>query len=193
MTSRLEIKPRSAFVTIDADPSLRERYRARFEGPAPQVDVRNGTVAVAYDRRLRPFFPRRRGAEITVDPSVPWDVEVRGGVSSLRADFSRVDLESLEIGGGISKSALRLGKPAGSVVVRVKGGASDLRIHRPAGVPVRLRVRGGASRVALDEQRLGAVGGEARLVSADDAGAPDRYTIEIDGGASKLTVDTDAA
>ena len=77
------------------------------------------------------------------------------------------------------------------MVVHIQGGASDLRIHRPAGVPVQLRVRGGASRVTLDEQRLGAVGGELRLATPDEAARTDLYQIEIDGGASRLTVDAD--
>jgi hypothetical protein len=180
MTSRLELTPRSAEITLTSDPSLHKRYRARFEGQAPRVDV-----------RLPPCARRGRGAEIAVDPSVPWEVDVRGGVSRLSGDLTPVELGSLEIDGGVSKSALRLGRPTGRVVVRIRGGVSDLSIHRPADVPVRLRVRGGASRISLDEQRLGAAGGEVRLASLTDVGTADRYEIEIHGGASKLTVATD--
>ena len=37
-----------------------------------------------------------------------------------------------------------LPRPAGMVPVRIRGGAAQVRIRRPAGVPVRLRVgRGG--------------------------------------------------
>ena len=118
MTSRLELTPRSADITIHADPSLRERYRARFEGPAPRVDVVNGTVAIAYDRRFHPLTGRRRGAEIVIDPSVGWEVEVRGGVSRLEGDLTGVELESLEIAGGVSKSTLSLGRPAWSSTSR---------------------------------------------------------------------------
>jgi hypothetical protein len=191
MTSRLELTPRSAEITLTSDPSLHKRYRARFEGQAPRVDVRNGTVAIAYDRPFPLFARRGRGAEIAVDPSVPWEVDVRGGVSRLSGDLTPVELGSLEIDGGVSKSALRLGRPTGRVVVRIRGGVSDLSIHRPADVPVRLRVRGGASRISLDEQRLGAAGGEVRLASLTDVGTDDRYEVEIHGGASKLTVATD--
>jgi hypothetical protein len=58
---------------------------------------------------------------------------------------------------------------------------------------VQLRVRGGATSIALDAQRLGAVGRGLRPASADGGEAAARYVIEIHGGASKLTVDTDAA
>lgn len=193
MPSRLEITPRSADITIVSDASLGTRYRASFAGPPPKVDVRNGTVAIDYHRRFHPFAGRGRGAEIAVDPSVPWEVDVRGGVSRLTGDLTGVELGSLEIDGGVSKSALRLGKPDGCVLVRIRGGVSELSIHRPAGVPVQLRVRGGATSIALDDQRLGAVGRGLRLASADGGEAAGRYVIEIHGGASKLTVDTDAA
>ena len=47
----------------------------------------------------------------------------------------------------------------------------------------------GVSKLAFDEQRFGAVGGETHLQTPDYEGAADRYDIEVSGGASKLTVD----
>lgn len=193
MTNRLEITPRSADITIVSDAALGTRYRASFAGRPPKVDVRNGTVAIDYHRRFHPFAGRGLSAEIAVDPSVPWEVDVQGGVSRLTGDLTGVELGSLEIDGGVSKSALRLGKPDGCVLLRIRGGVSEVSIHRPAGVPVQLRVKGGATSIALDDQRLGAVGRGLRLASADGGEAAGRYVIEIHGGASRLTVDTDAA
>jgi hypothetical protein len=78
--------------------------------------------------------------------------DVRGGVSGLTGDLTGVELGSLEIDGGVSKPALRLGKAR-----RVRA--------RPGPSPGERRRRGSAG----------------------------RYVIEIHGGASKLTLDTDAA
>ena len=44
--------------------------------------------------------------------------------------------------------------------------------------------------MALDGQRLGAIGGETRLESPDYAGATDRYEIIITGGANNVAVGT---
>ena len=91
--------------------------------------------------------------------------------------------------GGVSRVDLQLPRPAGTVRVRVSGGASQLRIRRPSGVAARIQIGGGASKLALDDQGFGAVGGPVRLESPDYSAAADRYDIEIDGGASKITIE----
>jgi hypothetical protein len=63
-------------------------------------------------------------------------------------------------------------------------------VHRPEGVAVRIRVGRGVSKLAFDEQRFGAIGGETRLQTNDYDGATDRYDVEVTGGASKLSIDT---
>jgi hypothetical protein len=49
-------------------------------------------------------------------------------------------------------------------------------------------VGGGASKLALDDQRLGAVGGETILESGSYTGATDRYEITVSGGADNVSV-----
>jgi len=73
------------------------------------------------------------------------------------------------------------------VHVRFEGGASKVTLLHPQVAAV-LRVAGGASRLAFDGQRYGAVGGETRLESPGAGDAADRYEIEVGGGASELTV-----
>jgi hypothetical protein len=83
-----------------------------------------------------------------------------------------------------------LPRPSGTVSVRVSGGASDVSIHRPEGVAAGIRVGRGVSKLAFDEQRFGAIGGETRLQTIDYDGAADRYDLEVTGGASELSIDT---
>ena len=53
-------------------------YRARFEGAAPQVRVRDRQVIVQY--RGMPFDWRKRTGTMALDPSsTPWPIEVVGG------------------------------------------------------------------------------------------------------------------
>jgi hypothetical protein len=61
-------------------------------------------------------------------------------------------------------------------------------IRRPAGVEARLSVKGGFSKLTFDEQSFDAVGGTVRLQSPGYDGAPDRYEIEISGGASEIAI-----
>src|SRR5207245_8000742 len=47
-----------------------------------------------------------------------------------------------------------------------------------------------ASRLTLDTMQLGSVGGETRWETPDFGAAPDRYDVEIGGGAHRMTFET---
>jgi hypothetical protein len=189
MYGHLQFARGAANVTIDAGAAMEDLYRARFDGPLPEVHARDGAVTIRYPRTFHPFDWRKRAAEVTLNASIPWQIEFRGGLSRLDADLSVLELGSFEIVGGASGIELTLPKPSGTVSVRVSGGASDVTVHRPASVAARVSVGRGASKLAFDDQRFGAIGGETRLQTPDYQSAADRYDIEVSGGASKLTVD----
>jgi hypothetical protein len=159
--------------------------------PAPSVTVDGGTVTVRYPRfgergGLRPWA--RRGGDVTLNQDLAWHIEVQGGVANLDADLRALRLEALDLGQGASQVELRLPRPGGVVPVTIHGGASHVRIRRPAGVPVRLHVGHGTANLRFDDQQWGAVGGELRLATGEAAQAPDRYEIEIGSGAADLEI-----
>lgn len=145
--------------------------------------MEDGAVRVEYPRTWR-----RNSADIVLNAAVPWQVEVRGGASDIKADLSGLRLESFEIDGGASNVELTLPEPSGIVSIRIEGGANNLKVHRPGGVAARVRVEGGVSELALDDQRLGVVGGEVSLDGHDYANATNRYEVVVTGGASNLSV-----
>jgi len=59
-----------------------------------------------------------------------------------------------------SQVEVRLPRPKDATRVRIGGGASDVELIRPAGVPVRVHIGGGVSKLAIDEFRLGSAGGK---------------------------------
>jgi DNA-binding MarR family transcriptional regulator len=85
---RLEFRHGAARVTLSADPDMRELYRAEFEGSPPDIRVDGGTVSVQYARRFRAFDWRRVAVHITLNGSIPWSVEVHGGLAQMEADLS---------------------------------------------------------------------------------------------------------
>jgi hypothetical protein len=189
-SGRLQFVRGAANVVLRVDSSIDDLYRARFDGPPPEVHARDGAVTIRYPRTFHPFDWRRRTAEVTLNPAIPWQIEFHGGLSGLDADLSVLELGSFEVTGGASGVAVTLPRPSGTVSVRVTGGASDVTIHRPEGVAARIRVGRGVSELAFDEQRFGAIGGETRLQTPGYDGAADRYDVEVAGGASKLSVGT---
>jgi hypothetical protein len=68
------------------------------------------------------------------------------------------------------------------VPVHIRGGASQVRIRQPAGVPVQLRVGSGVADLRFDEQEWGAVGGGLRLATPEATQVPDRFEIQIASG-----------
>jgi hypothetical protein len=166
-----------------------------FGGRVPDVRVEaDGHLRIAYRRSFRDLTFDWRGidADVALAPGLPWDVLVRGGVSGLDADLRGVRLGALEIAGGASDARLHLDRPGGHVRVLVLGGLDQLRLVRPADVPVRVIVHGGASALAVDTLRLGSVGGPFEYQTPGFTDASDRYVIEIQGGVSSLEVSPDA-
>jgi len=189
-TNRLTFPHGVANLTIRVDASMAETYRGEFYGPKPRVTEADGVIDVDYPR-FNPLIWGRTAADITVSPSVAWFIDIRDGVSRWDGDLRQVAIAGIDVRGGVNRVELQLPRPAGTVRVRVSGGASHMTLRRPTGVPARIHIGGGASKLALDDQGFGAVGGPVRLESPDYAHAADRYDIEIGGGASRLTVGVD--
>jgi DNA-binding MarR family transcriptional regulator len=193
---RLEFARGAADVNLRGDRRLQNLYEARFEGPVPTVKVEEGAVVVQYRRPSLAEVARyaigaaRHGAEVVLNASIPWDLDMRGGLSRMNADLKELRLYSLNVTGGASEIDVYLGVPEGTVPVRVQGGASRITLHRPSQVPARVQVSGGASKLKFDDQFLGAVGGEVILESPGYKTAANRYEMRLTGGASLLTVTT---
>ena len=163
-------------------------YRARFEGPVPDVKVKDGVVTIRYPRRLWLPGMKKRAAEVTLSVAIPWQIVLQGGASEITADLSNLNLASLELKGGAHTAQIELPAPSGVVPLRISGGASETTIRRPAGTAARVHLKGWASEFVFDDQIFSAVGNDVRLQSQGfDSDAP-FYDIEVDSSASQLTI-----
>jgi len=200
-TGRLIFLTGAPKVTVTGDAALRDLYRASFHGPVPRMRVRGGTVTVAYPKfnwfDWRAQFAgnfidasahwRKDEGEIRVNAAIPWAVELRGGISTMTADMRALRLESFEIKGGASQITLLLGAPVGVVPVRIVGGLNRLVIERPRGVAVGLEIRGGVGEIEVDGESLKGAGKLSLQTPGADTN-PNRYEIELTGGAARLSV-----
>ena len=195
-TATLEGVERGMFVfsswasklTLRGDAEIEELYRAQFKGTVPEVRVADGTVTVRYPRRLRTLFGSNQEAEIALNAAVPWRIELRNGASDTTVDLRAIILSGLEIRGGASSITVQLPTPTGTVPVRVAGGGSGITIDRPAGIAASIRLKGWAAHLTFDDQHFEAVGTDGRLQSPGYTEATQRYDIEVEGGASAVTV-----
>jgi hypothetical protein len=185
--ARLEVNAGAARLELRADPSLPELFRARFVGRAPAVRAGAGSVTLTYAGFSASDWQMHAGM-VALNVSMPWEIQMHGGVSSLTAELALLKLRSFQVRGGASDVAVSLPRPQGTASIALEGGVSRLALHRPSGVAVRLRVSGGVSTLAFDAERLEGVRGEAVVESSDYATAPARYEITVSGGAAQLTV-----
>lgn len=186
-STRLVFPHGVANLTIRVDASMSETYRASFYGPKPNVAEEAGVISIDYPR-FNPLIWGRTSADVMISPATVWAIDIRGGVSRWDGDLREVQLKGIDIKGGVSHISLQLPRPRGSVRFHVSGGASSLTLRRPADVPARLHIGGGASRVALDDQTFGAMGGPISLETGGYSTASDRYIVEVGGGASQITI-----
>src|SRR5204862_4663766 len=83
-------------------------YRAAFEGATPQVRLRDGRVLVQY--RGLPFGWRRRTASLGLNPTIPWSIEIVGGIQRVAADLRDVPIRIFDLAGGAERCQLELGR-----------------------------------------------------------------------------------
>jgi hypothetical protein len=138
--------------------------------------------------RLRQRHGRRNSCDLTLTGAVPWELHIEGGATRLTTDVSALRLTSLHITGGVSQTRLRLPQPAGTVPLRIDAGVSNLRIERPSAAAIQLYVHRASSHITLDGVRLNAVGGGTEWASPDYASAGDRYSVELGGAASDVSI-----
>jgi DNA-binding MarR family transcriptional regulator len=185
-SARLLVRAGLSELRLRSGAGAGELYRAAFEGATPQVRLRDARVIVQY--RGIPFDWRKRTATFALNASIPWSIEIVGGVGRVEADLREIELTRFQLTGGSERIQLELGRSTGEGRIEIVGGARSVRIERPRGTPVRLRAVGGSGRVELDGQALGRKGGETTIESAGWSERVDRFSIDVVGGSRSIEI-----
>ena len=168
-------------------------YQARFEGPVPDVKVKNGVVTIRYPKPKRQWLPRKekRVAEITLSTAIPWQIALKGGGAEMTAELGGLDLLEIEANGAGSMFSVDLPKPSRVVPIRLGGGGSIFTVRRPPSVAARVQMKGWGSLVDFDDQTVSGMSSDGWLQSPNYEGAAQRYDIETSGSGSMITITTD--
>jgi DNA-binding MarR family transcriptional regulator len=177
-------------LTLSSADAISDLYRAHFTGTAPNVKVEPGRVTIRYPQRLWSANWWQRAAEVTLNATVPWQIVIRGSAASVIAELGAVNLTGLEVSGGMSMVRLQLPAPVGATPVLLSGSTSDVTIRRPAGIPVRVHLKGWVTTLVLDDQSHDGMGSDVRLQTPDYDHATRRYDIEVAGSASVIRITT---
>ena len=185
-SARLSFRSGAQDLRLRSGRSAVELYQGRFDGATPQIRVRDGRVLVQY--RGIPFDWRKRTATIGLNTTIPWGIEVVGGIRRLEADLREVPVRQMDVTGGADRIQIELGRPVGDVQIKLTGGANTLRIERPSGIPVRLRTTGGSASLVIDERAYGSISGEVVIEPPGWTDSRARYVVEVTGGTRSIAV-----
>jgi hypothetical protein len=188
--ARLEIAVGAAQIDVRSEALDEQLYRVHIEhaGTPPDVKLDRTTGTLRISQRVDMFMGARRlHIDAKLSNAIPWDVSCSTG--AIRGDF---DLSSTTVGEftcrtGASRIDVMLGRPKGTVPVRVEGGALTVNFVRPAGVAVRVQASGGAVQLHADGSRQDGLGTKSWRSDGFDA-APDRYDVTVSGGALNVDV-----
>ncbi len=191
--ARLVVSSGISKLTLKADTKSDDLYQARFEGPLPDVRAKDGVVSIRYPRRLTDWVPgsSKRIAEVRLTTAIPWWIAIQGGASEVTAKLSGLNLAGLDVNGGMSMIHLNLPTPSVAVPVvpiRIRGAASEIIVRRPAGVAVRVHLKGWASQFVFDDETFNNMGNDVRMQSPGFQASAPHYDIEILSSVSAVTV-----
>jgi hypothetical protein len=187
VTNRLRLTPGAVSVALSSRGTMTGLFETKFTGQSPRVTSDQTSVQIDYGH-FNPIDWRKKSTTLVLNATNPWDIAFDGGVSRCTADLSGLGLRSMKIGSGANHLALVLPQPQGTVQITIDGGAHELSILRPANIPLQLEVNGGTSKLRLDDEEYGAIGGKLRTHTNLYDSATDRYEILIAGGASHIVI-----
>lgn len=185
VAARLEVAAGLFDAVVTSGATGDDLIRSTFDGQQPRME-REGATVTLRQRRLSIYFGWAGPGVVRLNEAVTWDLALRGGSYRVQLKLQDLRLSRLTLRGGDRVHAT-LPPPLGTVEVAVSGGVNDITFERPRGVPVRVAVRGGASRLAIDDLRLTAADQTGWQTPGYDE-SPDRYDIAFTGGANHLTI-----
>jgi hypothetical protein len=145
------------------------------------------SLTLSYKGRSRHWnFGRYRNrAEVRLNASPAWDIDIDAGASSVDFDLSPYKVDRMEINAGASSLKIRLGDRSDETRLRIQAGVSSIDIEVPEAVGCELRAHGGLSSKRISG--FESFGGGTYQTSDFDA-AKKRIYLEIDAAVSRIRV-----
>jgi hypothetical protein len=194
-SGRIQISHGGGRLSVAAGTDEGVLVAGRFGGGLGQrVRRRDGTASVELrlpSRVIFPFVPWVWGAgglnwDVRLNPKVPLDLKLETGAGQNVLDLSDLQVRSLELETGVSRTDLTLPARAGMTRAEIETGIARVTIRVPDGVAARIEVDGGLSSVHVDTTRFPKNGKVYQ--SPDYAGAVHKVDVEIDTGIGSINI-----
>lgn len=123
---------------------------------------------------------------LKVNPEIPLAISLQGGASDISIDSREITLEDLEIDVGASSLDLTLGDKLKDSSIKIKAGASAVKIHLPKNIGAKLTIDEGLSSKKLD--KFIAIDGK-NYETENYNNSDKKINIEANLGVSSLEID----
>jgi len=150
----------------------------------PQLTESAGRVELFLDGgRMGPD-----AVSIQLSSAETWRLQFSGGASQTILDLGTGKVSGIDFSAGSSLIQMGLPRPAGTTTITLAGGASQVSITMPAGVPARLQLDGGASTATIAGVTHTGIAGGTVLTGPGWAEAVNRYDVFAPAGVSDIAV-----
>jgi hypothetical protein len=147
------------------------------------------TIGVSLDPAAAAGGPPGRAAlALTLSTTVTWRLDFGGGTTQTIVNMAGGHVAGLAFGMGSATVRIALPRLDGTVALRLEGGASQLAVSVPAGVPARVTAAAGAARVSLGNAAWNGIAAGTVLTQPGWAAAAGRLDIDATSGVSQVTV-----
>jgi AcrR family transcriptional regulator len=185
-TIMLAIDSGSRGVVVKANGPMDELFRI------PQGTVAPPTTSVREDRVIVRRLRGGRRGEIEINPEHPWRIQVQGPTWNTHLDLRGINLREIQLDSSASKVDCLLPRPRGVVPIHISSGVFRVSLQRIPGTAVSAVLKSGAVQVDLDDFHNRVAIADTRWETPGAGATPDRYELEVSGGAVRVSLDQSA-
>ena len=128
--------------------------------------------------------------QVVLAAKVRWQLRFSGYAEEQVIDVSGGQVSGIELVAGMHKAELDLGKPSGTVPVKITGAVDQLVLRSPDGCPMRVSLGGGAKAVVAGSRTLSDMRAGSTLTPKDWAVQKDnRYDVTTASAIASLNVE----
>lgn len=181
-----------SFIVSDSGTSLADIIADSRETKAFRRYDASGDVAnlkLSINNRSMIFHDNDGGfppSRILLNNAPVWNISANTGAADFQADLSRLRVESFSLKGGATSVSVRFGDLVDRADVRIKTGASSVKLYVPKSVGCTIKAKTGLSDLTADMfEKVG----KNLYKSSNYDSTSKRIDIEVKGGVSSFVID----
>lgn len=179
-------------LTLLAAPGLHGLAQAEFSSSFSWIGIEPGVLMTAFRSENSPARTDISAAPddaITLNASIPWEIEFRGTVSRLTARLHGLRLRSLDFLGDANLVTLALSGVPVPAYLYIAGKASYFRLYRTKGTGITITSRSSIKYLKMDGQQFSSTSPNFHLESRVSPPNPSVYNISFANGADGVLIE----